>query len=110
MQNAYKLDTPVTLKNEIGTSARPNCTCGSWIGHWEKLSGLKADTCSVEGCNLDGTEGAHITRPNAKNEDYQTHSFIVPMCKTHNGKHGESLKSKAGITFVWANVNETCGK
>ena len=26
------------------------------------------------------TVGAHITRPNAKNEDYKTHSYIVPMC------------------------------
>jgi hypothetical protein len=110
MQKTYKIDTPVTIKNENGTSKRSNCKCGTWITHWESLSSLKAGTCSVEGCSSAGTEGAHITRPNSKFKDYQTHSFIVPMCKTHNGKHGEVLKSKSGITFVWANVEETCGK
>lgn len=110
MKPVYTVDEQVVLKNENGTSSRPNCTCGSWIGHWEELCGLKAGKCSVAGCELEGTEGAHITRPNAKNEDYKTHSYIVPMCKKHNGKHGERLKSKVGVTFVWANVKETCGK
>lgn len=56
------------------------------------------------------TVGAHITRPNAKNEDYKTHSYIVPMCVEHNGKHEEEFKSRENYTFVWANVSQTCGK
>lgn len=109
MKIVHTVSTTAVLKNENGTSTRPNCACGSWIDHWEKLSGLKAGICSVDGCNLAGTEGAHITRPKAKDEDYRMHSFIVPMCKAHNGKHGETLISKSGITFVWANVQKTCG-
>ncbi|WP_277058897.1 hypothetical protein [Trichlorobacter lovleyi] len=110
MKAVYKVDKPVLLQNEKGTAARPNCTCGTWIDHWENLSGLKAGHCSVAGCEKEGTVGAHITRPNAKNEAYKTHSYIVPMCKDHNGKHGEKLTSKSGVTFVWANIKETCGK
>lgn len=100
----------VIIKNEVGTSKRPICTCGSWIDHWKKFSNKPAGKCAVNGCSNDATVGAHITRPNAKNEDYKTHSYIVPMCSEHNGKHGEKFTSRKNCTFVWANVSQTCGK
>lgn len=70
---------------------------------------MAATVCSVEGCKEKATDGAHITRPAAENEAYKTHSYIVPMCAMHNGKHGETFYSKDTVTFVWANVQETCG-
>ena len=110
MNIVYSVSEKVKIKNENGTAVRPNCNCGPWIAHWEKFSKKKAGLCSVDGCNEKGTEGAHTTRPAAKNEDYKTHSYIVPMCKSHNGKHGETFTSKSDVTFVWANVKETCDK
>jgi len=109
MKTVYTSTDPVTIKNENGTADRSTCSCGSWIAHWEIYSGEKPNICSVEYCTSKGTEGAHVTRPKAKNDDYKTHSYIVPMCKTHNGMHGKSFTTKDKITFVWANVQETCG-
>ena len=112
MMSVYTLESEATIKNEVGTSAvSDECeNCGSWIAHWEALSGQDAGKCSVKNCSNDGEVGAHITRPFATNEDYQTHPYIVPMCREHNGKHGQSFTSKKGVTFVWANMQETCGK
>jgi hypothetical protein len=109
MKTVYSVTSKVKIKNEKGTSERPPCECGTWIAHWKKYSKATAAECSVAGCEEKATVGAHVTRPAAKNEDYKTHSYIVPMCATHNGKHGETFNSKDAITFVWANVQETCG-
>jgi hypothetical protein len=109
MEAVYSVTDKVKIKNEMGTSQRPSCNCGSWLAHWEKYSKQRGAKCSVDGCNEKATVGAHVTRPAAKNEDYKTHSYIVPMCATHNGKHGEIFNSKNTVSFVWANVQGTCG-
>jgi hypothetical protein len=109
MKITYTVTDKVRIKNVVGTGER-TCKCGSWLKHWEKLSRKSAYLCSVEKCTEKATAGAHITRPNAKNEDYITHPYIVPMCSEHNGKHGAEYNSKPNTTFVWANVSKTCGK
>jgi hypothetical protein len=110
MNIVYTTVDEVAVKNENGTSNRKDPNCGSWISHWEKISKLQKSFCRISGCNNLATDGAHITRPYAKIDDYKTHSYILPMCPEHNGKHGEILLAKPGSTFVWANISETCGK
>lgn len=110
MQLVYSVTEKVKIKNEVGTSKRPTCKCGSWMAHWENFSKKKATRCSVDGCNELAIHGAHVTRPMAKTPEYKTHSYIVPMCAAHNGKHGDTFNSKNNVTFVWANAKETCGK
>lgn len=110
MQTVYTLQSEAVIKNEVGTSTSDKCdSCGPWINHWETHSGETAGLCSVKGCLNDAEVGAHITRPKAQDEDYQTHPFIVPMCREHNGQHGASFTSKKGVTFVWANMQKMCG-
>ncbi|EHU0329790.1 hypothetical protein RUX70_004440 [Vibrio vulnificus] len=109
MKKVYSVEGRVKIKNAKGTGDR-SCKCASWIKHWEKYSNKSANKCVVDGCNNSANVGAHITRPNAKSEDYKTHPYIVPFCSSHNGKHGEEFYSKINTTFVWANVKETCGK
>ncbi len=108
MEKIYSVKNSVVIKNEVGTSKRPNCSCGLWIDHWEKFSELSRDKCCVDGCKNDATLGAHITRPRAEDDAYKTHSYIVPMCAEHNGKHGETFNTKESCTFVWANVQKMC--
>lgn len=108
MQVVYSITESVKIKNEKGTSNR-SCNCNSWLAHWEKYSKSKAGKCAVSSCNEAATVGAHITRPAAQNEDYKTHSYIVPMCSSHNSQHEETFQSKSTLTFVWANVSKTCG-
>ncbi len=110
MKVTYTTTEEVKVKNENGTANRKDENCGTWIKHWEKFSKLKQTVCSIKGCSNSGTEGAHTTRPNATSEEYKTHSYILPMCPEHNGKHGETLTAKSRSTFVWANIAETCGK
>jgi hypothetical protein len=110
VKTVYTVDSKVKIKNEVGTSERSRCGCGPWIKHWEKFSKKSPSKCAVDGCTNNAIVGAHITRPAAEFEDYKTHSYIVPMCDEHNGKHGETFTSKENCIFVWANVSETCGK
>jgi len=108
MDKVYSVKEGVKIKNVSGTADR-NCNCASWLAHWEKYSKKKASNCCVKGCNSKATVGAHVTRPIAKNEDYKTHPYILPMCSSCNGKHGEEFYSKDNVSFVWANVSKTCG-
>lgn len=110
----YSVSNIVTVKNVNGSSKRsPKCpNCGNWIEHWKNLSKLSIPKCCVEGCNSLADVGAHVVRPLATVEFYRTNEYIVPMCNSHNGHHGESFKTKASsnVTFVRANVAESCGK
>ncbi|EJL6263672.1 hypothetical protein NTE12_005348 [Vibrio harveyi] len=110
MKKVYSVSSNVKIKNANGTADKKCKKCGSWIAHWEAYSKESAKVCSVKGCSeKKDLVGAHITRPIANNEDYKTHPYIVPMCSSHNGEHGETFESKANTTFVWANVSKTCG-
>ena len=60
MEKVYSVADQVKIKNEVGTSQRPKCSCGFWIDHWKKYSKKIPSTCSVAGCNNDATLGAHI--------------------------------------------------
>lgn len=92
------------ITNANGTSIFQDRNCGSWIQHWKDYGG-NTDTplCCVSSCNEEGTEGAHVTIDSQE-------KYIVPMCKSHNGKHGSLLFAKPGTIFVRANQSETCGK
>lgn len=111
MKTVYTTPEEVVVKNCTGSSKKSSTcpNCGNWITHWETLSFKIAGTCSIKDCKEKATDGAHVLRPNAKCEDYKTHPYILPMCHSHN-LSTETLKVKSGSTFVWANVQETCGK
>ena len=93
-------------KNCVGTSAQPNCKCGSWKKHWENFSGKPwPSSCSVEGCDNPAEHGAHIC--NGQEE------WIVPMCVDHNEQKDSQnprFSLKGGRTLVSANRNDTCEK
>ena len=110
MKVVYRVVPRVKIKNEKKTARRPPCSCGSWLAHWEKFSKQKAHKCSVYKCDEPATVATHITRPAAESDDYKTDAYLVPMCATHNAKHEEIFRSKNSVTFVWANVEETCGR
>jgi len=99
VKTIYTATKSVKIQNANGTAGL-SCGCGSWIKHWEILTNKNPDECSVFECIEDGTEGAHVTRPNVDNEDYKTHPYIVPMCKSHNGQHGVTFTSKANVAFA----------
>ena len=109
MKSSYTATKEYCVKNVKGSSEKsPKCgNCGPWIDHWQNMSGKIAIECAVVGCDSCAEVGAHVTRPKAQNDDYKTHPYIIPMCRSHNGEHGKVLKSKPGTTFVWAS-QEAC--
>jgi hypothetical protein len=68
------------VRHRKGTGKRSCNKCGSWIAHWEHLSGNTRAKCSVYGCSNAATDGAHvcISRSTSKKEK------IVPTCSECN--------------------------
>ena len=90
--------------NSISDNA---CTCGSWLKHWEKFSGQSVTTfCPQTTCVQRPTLGAHVQKGNSGDSNW----YIVPLCKAHSGKKGQSLDISDNVKLVSANVSKTCGK
>jgi len=68
------------VKNLNGTSDNDCPKCGTWLKHWEKLSGKTADECAC--CSQKATVGAHVQKAESDNNKW----YIVPLCKKCNGK------------------------
>lgn len=94
------------VKNINGTSENA-CKCGSWLDHWKKFSGQSVPNfCPEEKCTQKVEVGAHVQKDVPTDNSW----YIYPLCKIHNGKHGESLSVSDVYKLVSANIKETCGK
>lgn len=92
------------VANINGTS-EANCSCGSWIKHWEKFSGKTLPTyCYEKSCTKKYLVGAHVQKADGNSKWY-----ICPLCSAHN-KSGGTLEVVSSATLVSANKSETCGK
>ena len=92
------------IKNINGTSDT-TCSCGSWLKHWEKFSGLSVTFCPVSTCVNKDLVGAHVQKANSTDDKW----YIYPLCNSHNQSTGE-LEVPDGNKLVPANKKETCGK
>ena len=95
------------IKNINQTSSK-TCTCKTWLEHWKNFSGQPLPTyCSEVSCTQKPECGAHVQK-----NDYSTDKnwYIIPLCKDHNNKKGETIDIMGFIKLVPADVNETCGK
>jgi hypothetical protein len=92
------------LNNINGTSA-PACSCGSWLEHWTKFSGQSIPVlCPAFMCMEKIEAGAHVQK------DGTEEWYIVPLCKNHSAKTGESISVNDYFPLVSADVSATCGK
>lgn len=93
------------IRNINGTSQR-DCKCGSWLQHWKNFSKQSLPLfCPVVQCYEKPEVGAHVQRDVLFDNNW----YIIPLCKNHNAKRGETLTVRDDIKLVSANVNETCG-
>jgi hypothetical protein len=92
------------LKNINGTLDK-ECSCGSWLKHWEKFSGQTTLFCQAVGCVRADVVGAHVQV--AINPDNKW--YIYPLCDTHSRQSGE-LDVSGFYKLVPANRRETCEK
>ena len=94
------------VKNLNGTS-QTTCKCGSWLEHWENFSGKKAPKyCVVSECTKKNLVGAHVQKDSYADKGW----YIIPICKSCNGKHGQDLIISDSTTLVSANKRKTCDK
>lgn len=91
-------------KNLNGTSDNI-CKCGSWLQHWKNFSGQTANRCVVNNCGNNPEVGGHVQKDNPLDQSW----FIIPICKSCNGKNGQDLYIDDAVNLVSANVSQTCG-
>ncbi len=92
------------VKNINGTSDN-TCSCGSWLAHWEKFSNISLGKyCYETKCINKPEVGAHVQKDSYGDNDW----YIVPLCKTHNGKRDQVLELVDSATLVSANKSKTC--
>ena len=95
------------MKLTIAAPSGSNCSCGSWLDHWNKFSGQPAAfLCPATMC-VDKTEvGAHVQ----KEGDGSKPAYIIPVCKNHASQIGQTITVNDYIPLVSTDISETCGK
>jgi len=84
------LTAGTTVVNLLGTANidKPDGFQGmSWIGYWEKHSGMRRTACSAQGCNrTDNISGSHVKIASGPTSAALLHTrwYIVPACPSHN--------------------------
>ncbi|MDC0933490.1 hypothetical protein OAR97_06530 [Arcobacteraceae bacterium] len=91
------------VRNLNGTSSN-RCKCNSWLEHWENFSNQTVKQCVVNGCINIPTVGGHIQKTGLADQSW----YIIPICKSCNGKYGEELEVTDKVNLISANVNYTC--
>jgi hypothetical protein len=76
--------------------AQVNCSSGSWLAHWEKLSGLKAFMCFSKGCFGRPAVGGHVQKESRTDKRW----YVVPLCNDCNQKRGQDLDVWDAATLV----------
>ncbi|KAA6464890.1 hypothetical protein DYQ86_02735 [Acidobacteria bacterium AB60] len=89
----------------INGTATGDCGCGSWLNHWENLSGRPVpQTCAVITCYYRPSAGAHVQKEDGSDSSW----FIVPLCEDHN--ESNSTLDVGSTPLVPAEATEACAK
>ena len=92
--------------NNINGTSQNECSCGSWLRHWEIFSNLHANYCGESSCiEKSDLVGAHVLKDNSADKKW----YILPLCKKHNASN-EALEIYNASALVSANKKETCEK
>jgi len=84
------------VRNLEEKPSSPNCECNSWIEHWKINSGKKVGICSALNCSNEAEVGGHIQKRNCGDDSW----YIIPICKSCNGKLGQEYEVKEGTICV----------
>jgi hypothetical protein len=94
------------VRNIQEGSRTPTCGCKSWLQHWEKNSGQKAETCSALGCSNPANVGGHVQKRNVGDDSW----YIIPICTFHNNQFGQEYDVKANTVFTRVGKTSRCGQ
>lgn len=94
------------VKNVNGADS-PECRRGSWLDHWLKHSGQPLPRyCSEVSCYLRPEDGAPVQRDGGSDDPGW---YIIPVCRDHGARRGESFRIHDSIKLVPADIDETGG-
>lgn len=91
------------IKNINGAGDRA-CQCGSWLAHWQRLSGRRAAICAEVNCEAAACAGALVMK-----DDGGDNWFVIPLCREHNALTGQELEVVDAATMVSAETGAACG-
>jgi len=102
------IDAPQSnWKNETDTGEENCSRCGSWIKHWEFVTGQRRPSkCSVFGCTKPVTDGTHIF--NYKRQ-VQGH-WIAPTCHECNVSIKTPFTLNKNVVLVNAECEYSCAR
>ena len=92
------------IKKSNATSSNRSCI-GSWLAHWEKLSGQNAYMCFGQGCINTPSVGVLIQKDSLTDQNL----YVIPLCDECNKKMGQELDIWDTATLVFADAIETKG-
>ena len=94
------------VKN-INMAGIKTCKCKTWLEHWKNFSGKSLPAyCSEVSCIGKPEYGACVQ----KDIPADTNWYVIPLCRDHNNKKGETIDIMGFIKLVPADVKETCEK
>ncbi|WP_131548438.1 hypothetical protein [Pectobacterium brasiliense] len=67
------------IKNLNHTTGKA-CSCGSWLKHWENVTGQMSIFCGNGACFNIAEVGGHVKKSGGNDGSH----YIVPLCKTCN--------------------------
>jgi hypothetical protein len=94
------------MKLNVHPPSESNCSCGTWLDHWNKFSGQPAQLlCPMLMCVEKNEIGAHVQKDNSPDKTI----YILPLCKNH-AQPGQSVTVNDFLPLVPTNLAETCAK
>ena len=74
------------VKN-LNRATQAKCSTGTWLAHWEKISGQNAFLCFVKDCINTPSFGGLVQKVSSTDESW----YIVPLCDDCNRKTMQDL-------------------
>ena len=95
------------MKLIVQDSKGSNCSCGTWLDHYNKFSKQAAQVhCPLLMCVEKADVGGHVRKEGGADNT----TYILPLCQRHASQPGEIIVVNDYLPLVSANVSETCAK
>lgn len=91
---------------KVFAAVESTCHCESWLEHWKKHSGQRANYCVVPGCGGRPEVGGQVRERGTMDETV----YVVPLCRACSDNQGQDITIYDGVNLVPAVIADTCGR
>jgi hypothetical protein len=97
VRGCQRLDERETVRvKNLNGAVQNKPSSGSWLRHWEEVSGQNAWMCFVQGCIRRPIEGGRVQKDSGRDQSW----YVIPLCTECHGKHGQDLDIWDAATLV----------